>query len=268
MLLASGSGSDPTVQIQFRVYGAGGGNGSNWSNTGDPFNGGRGGYVQGTFLAVPVGTVFYIVVGQNGAQHTSGYATDPARYNGGARPGNGQYPGGSGGGATHIALVTGLLASLSSQQNQVILVAGAGGGGGNCSRGANGGGLSGLDAPSPQFSNRAGGEGGTQTGGRHSYPGVSGIFGRGMASNQNLAGGGGGGWYGGGGGDNSTGGGGGSSYVSTNNHFGTGALTNTANNASSGNSAGVGGEVQIYKNGSYHQSFGYTGSVQTYTVTV
>ena len=269
MLLASGSAGGATVQIEFRLYGAGGGYGSNWSNTGNSFAGGSGGYCQGTFLAVPVGTVFYIGVGQGGMQHTSGYATDPARYNGGARPGNGQYPGGSGGGASHITTFphTTTLDGLSGLTSGIILVVGAGGGGGNCSRGGNGGGATGGTAPSPQFSGRAGGQGGTQTGGQHTYPGVSGIFGRGMASNQNLAGGGGGGWYGGGGGDNSTGGGGGSSYVSTNNHAGLGVLTNTANNASQGMGAGSNSEVLIYKNGSYHQTFYYTGSIQSYTVT-
>ena len=286
MILASG-GAAAAPQIQFKVYGAGGGTGTNFSSTYNLHSGGNGGYVQGTFAAVPVGTVFYIGVGQGGISEKT--YTDPSRYNGGARPGNGQYWAGSGGGATHITTFphTQQLSSLNTLTSGILLVAGAGGGGGNGSRGGAGGGTQGQSANAAgyQYGNRTGGSGGGQNSGAipDTY-GTAGSFGRGGYSNQNLCGGGGAGWYGGSGGQNSTGGGGGSSYVSTNNHTGLGVLTNTANTTGGGRAGGSGSEggesgsgpgtgtngqngvVEIYKNGILDQTFNYTGSIQSYTV--
>tara|TARA_R100001443_G_scaffold41208_1_gene54629 strand:- start:101 stop:976 length:876 start_codon:yes stop_codon:yes gene_type:complete len=286
MMLGGGAGGD-NIAIQFKVYGAGGGLGSAYSGTSDSHSGGDGGYTQGTFTVVPAGTVFYIVVGQGGISQTPGSRT--YRYNGGAVGSKGGFYGGSGGGATHVALVTGELSSLSSQTNQVILVAGGGGGGGNNSIGGDGGGTSGQSVSGSsqgQFMDRTGGAGGTQIGGGVSVGSgaVNGSFGKGGYTVENLNGGGGGGWYGGGGYQNSTGGGGGSGYVSTQS-FSWGSLTNTLNQQGNGKSGGIdnggppgggsgpsngtpaeNGQVLVYRNGVLDTTFNYTGSVQTFTV--
>ena len=275
-----GDGSDVT----FKVFGAGGGPGNNYSNNGNPHHGGDGGYSEGTLLSVLSGTTFYIVVGQGGVSQTGN--TQPARYNGGAKAGNGNFWGGSGGGASHVATATGILSSLSGNTSAVIIVAGGGGGGGNCSVGGDGGGTSGLsaNATGTQFFNRVGGQPGTQSaGGNANYGGIVGAFGVGGYSNQNLAGGGGGGWYGGGGGNNSTGGGGGSGYVGFSASGGLPALTSTTmttgggsqggqgsgglsgNNQSNG-TPGTNGKIEVYRNGSIDTTYNYTGGVQTFTV--
>lgn len=192
------------------VWGGAGGDGSNYSNTGAPYTGGAGGYAKG-LITLTMNTVLYIGVGAKGS---SNYTGTSGSYNGGGSPGNGSYPAGQGGGATHICFnQADILRNLT--QSNVIIVAGGGGGGGNCSLGGGGGGTNGLQpSTSTQYSGRIGGTGGSQSagGGNMGYGG----FGYGAGNwGQNLAGGGGGGWYGGGGGDNSTGGGGGSGYVNT-----------------------------------------------------
>ena len=186
------------TKVKLEVWGAQGGEGSNYSATGNPYTGGKGGYSVGTLNNVISGALLYIYVGQEGF---SGTAT-AAAWNGGGVQGNTSYPAGTGGGATDIRV------GGNSLYNRVI-VAGGGGGGGNCSIGGQGGGLSGIQPlSSTQFDSRVAGIGGGQTTGYQ--------FGVGQGSNgENLNGGGGGGWYGGGQGANSTGGGGGSGYVYT-----------------------------------------------------
>lgn len=200
---------------KIEAYGAAGGGGSNFDNTGAPYYGGAGGYSSG-IITLSGGQTLYIVVGALGLSNYTGSARS---FNGGGAPGNTSYPAGQGGGATHVAINQGLelYATLSSN---VIIVAGGGGGGGNCSIGGDGGGTTGIQPASwTQFYSRIAGGGGTQSSGGTS----GGEYGRGGSGwGQNLAGGGGGGWYGGGGGDNSTGGGGGSGYLNTS------LLTNTS----------------------------------------
>ena len=184
-------------QIQLEVWGAQGGEGNDYSSTGNPRNGGAGGYSVGT-IHVNSGDVLYVYVGQQGL-HNAG---SESAWNGGGAQGVAQYEAGTGGGATDIRIGQNSLYSR-------VIVAGGGGGGGNGSIGGAGGGVSGIQpATSTQFSSRVAGIGGGATSGYQ--------FGVGQGLNgENLCGGGGGGWYGGASGANSTGGGGGSGYVYT-----------------------------------------------------
>ena len=128
-----------------------------WGSQGT--SGGVGGYSVGVYDAAQESSTIYVVVG-----NTSG-------YNGGGRATSYGY---MGGGATHMALETGILSSLSSTENRakVLIVAGGGGSYDACGYGGSAGG--GYAA------------GGNQTSGA--------AFGQGS---NNAYGGGGGGWYGG-----------------------------------------------------------------------
>lgn len=196
------SGASITLSLPPGVYklecwGAAGGTGTNYSNTGASYIGGNGGYSSGE-LCLSENKNVYLYAGGVGTTTTS----TSGGFNGGGGAGNTSYQAGSGGGASDIRIDATTLYARA-------IVAGGGGGGGNCSLGGYGGGLNGCQTPTTnQFSSRIGGIGGSQTSGY--------SFGQGQGGNgQNLAGGGGGGWYGGGQGDNSTSGGGGSGYVYT-----------------------------------------------------
>ena len=186
-------------------------------------NGGYGGYSIGTANLSKSKTV-YIVVGGQGARPTGG-------YNGG---GQGQLQAGSvnpagygGGGATHIALKTGVLSGLSSYKSDILIVAGGGGGGSENSKlGGSGGGTTGGNGTASCYAST----GGTQTSGGAAgdSDATGGSFGQGGSAPNGSAksgtygaGGGGGGYYGGGGssfksGSECAGGGsGGSGYLSS-----------------------------------------------------
>ena len=91
--------------------------------------GGYGGYSAG-IVYLKSSTTLYINVGGKGL----GDGTHTARkggYNGGGdatSDGDGNTRQGSGGGATHIAMQTGLLSSLSNNIDSILIVAGGGGG--------------------------------------------------------------------------------------------------------------------------------------------
>ncbi|MEI8192486.1 MAG: glycine-rich protein, partial [Flavobacteriia bacterium] len=208
-----------TGTYTLEVWGAKGGGGSNCFGSG-----GNGGYSKGD-VTLNAGQTIYLALGQQGFQSSSMNA-----YNGGgAGNPNGNDPGYTGGGATHIATSNGTLASLSGNQNAVLLVAGGGGGaaGGTCvcqyqGNGGVGGGLSGVSGTCSgnDCNYRPAGSGGTQNGGGNSQsPSIASGFGLGATSSTSggdciQGGGGGGGWYGGGaGGHAGGGGGGGSGYV-------------------------------------------------------
>ncbi len=197
-----------------QAWGANGGDGSYYSSMSPNNNisGGKGGYSTGTF-STAANTTLYVYVGGRGSNSLTG--NNPGGYNGGGNSSTPSFVAGSGGGASHIAMVPGLLNTLSTNTAAIRIVAGGGGGGGNQSLGGDGGGLSGVQPPnSTQFSNRTAGGGGSQTSAGSCYSGGSGAgFGQGGVTTQNLAGGGGGGWYGGCTGENSTAGGGGSGFV-------------------------------------------------------
>ncbi|NBV91548.1 MAG: hypothetical protein EBR91_05210, partial [Flavobacteriia bacterium] len=103
-----------TGTYTLEVWGAKGGGGSNCYGSG-----GNGGYSKGD-VTLNAGQTIYLALGQQGFQSSSMNA-----YNGGgAGNPNGNDPGYTGGGATHIATSNGTLASLSGNQNAVLVVAG------------------------------------------------------------------------------------------------------------------------------------------------
>lgn len=177
----------PAGRYKLEVWGAQGGD--------DGTLGGLGGYAVGNLTLSSTDTLYIVVGGEGG-----NYNNPTGGYNGGGDGGTyHEYRyGAGGGGATHIALRSGELSSLSSYKSDILLVAGGGGGAdGNGAGGGTGGGENGGSS---------GGAGGTQSSGY--------SFGIGAQGGSN-AGGGGGGWYGGQRGDSVDGGGGGSGYVNT-----------------------------------------------------
>lgn len=221
-----------TGRYKLELWGASGATTSYGTNPGA----GKGGYATGT-AKLRKGTV-YVVVGGQGVS-TGAYAS-ASGYNGG---GTAPIPGG---GATHIAKITGTLAEIGeSNKSKVIIVAGGGGGTGSsgyantAGAGGAGGGISGL-AGADSITSAAsciGGGGGTQTAGGAAGSGTgpyedyttphAGSFGQGGDAGGWNGPGGGGGYYGGGSGFLKThnfgstgfgpgcgsGGGGGSSYI-------------------------------------------------------
>ena len=123
----------PHCSYQLEVWGAQGGGPSG-------YRGGYGGYATGITSPNTYSTL-YINVGGAGQGSDDREATLTGGYNGGGNvvpwPVNHVY--GSGGGATHIATVTGVLSSLSGYKstagdhssNEILIVAGGGGGGRN-----------------------------------------------------------------------------------------------------------------------------------------
>ena len=106
--------------ITIKAWGAQGGGEPATGYYGD---GGKGGYSTGSASVTP-GETIYIVIGQQGFQSHSTIA-----YNGGGGGTNHHsFTGYTGGGATHVAKVSGLLNTLSGQIANILLV-GAGGGG-------------------------------------------------------------------------------------------------------------------------------------------
>lgn len=106
---------------QLEVWGASGGSERDVSV-------GKGGYSSG-YKEFEKDTIIYIVTG--GAGNATNYY---GGYNGGGngysdRVYGGDADGSSGGGATHIAMMSGLLSSLSSNRDKILIVAGGGGGG-------------------------------------------------------------------------------------------------------------------------------------------
>ena len=216
---------------KIEVWGAQGG-----SATFNGYNvpGGYGGYSVGKYTLtkeVPI----YINVGSQGKNcNKFGYVLATGGYNGGGN----SYGGPSdiscaGGGATHVATITGLLSTLGSKKTDVIIVAGAGGGAGIHSSGArnpggNAGGYIGSRGNSnhQNVNNADGledhyGTGGTQeTGGKiKNTQYISADFGLGCSyNNKKRNTGGGSGYYGGGCGFSSAASaGGGSGYIGNTN---------------------------------------------------
>ncbi len=190
--------------------------------------GGFGGYSHGK-LALNDSTNLFINVGGNTITTTAAYnfwtqgGMDPVRdvtsYNGGG------FGDGVGGGATHIATVSGELKNLYDQRDKVIIVAG-GGGGGKLAHGGFGGGEKGGNGNTESGRVQSAAAGGTQDqGGTHGTArtygdGADGSFGRGGNAIGNYVGdhydngaAGGGGWFGGGGVPFGGGAGGGSGHL-------------------------------------------------------
>ena len=120
---------------QLECWGAQGGQGNDNAYANTSWNYGKGGYSTG-IIKIKTKTILYICVGGRGISY-SGYPAISANslvnggYNGGGNTFRDSYEfGGSGGGATHIALQSGLLSSLESKKDSILLVAGGGGGSG------------------------------------------------------------------------------------------------------------------------------------------
>ena len=202
-----------TGDYKLEVWGAQGG------SYNDTYLGGYGGYSKGK-IHLEKGDTLYINVGGQGVKSTKSAQSFAGGYNGGGNAyGYTDKFVGSGGGATHIATASGLLSSLSENQNSVLIVAGGGGGAGYSSNSYNGKGGAGggyIANNGTTSRNITTGKGGTQTEGGTGLDGAnvanSGSFGQGANSTNNGTGGG-GGWYGGGGGKWDAAGGGGSGYI-------------------------------------------------------
>ncbi len=170
-----------------------GGNGatSRDSDEDRDYYGGNGGYSYGE-IYLTKGTKLYINVGGNGGS-TRGYTSAEGGYNGGGGGHlgfSGSYSAGltTGGGATHIALSSGLLADLSDNRDSVLLVAGGGGGG------------SYLNGKYTTWALPHGGGDKGYTMGTSTYPGTQTTgykFGTANTTSQSMRCGSGGGWYGG-----------------------------------------------------------------------
>ena len=188
-----------TGTYKLEVWGAQGG-----SRNG--YIGGYGGYSIGT-ITLSKSQNLYINVGGNGTTKIGG-------YNGGGNRPSGDTTGwyaGSGGGATHIATVSGLLSTLENSKFDILIVSGGGGGATSSStynaNGGSGGGYMGSTIKGPT--------GGTQTiAGTNAKGGITGSFGKGADSTNEGAGG--SGFFGGGSGlhpDIGYSGAGGSGYI-------------------------------------------------------
>ena len=214
-------------EYQLEVWGAQGGNAGDISGN-SYSNGGYGGYSVGT-VNLNKNAIIYVVVGGKGDNAISKTADYSGGYNGGGNAyhwHNNNIYNASGGGATHIATVTGVLSSLESNQSSILIVAGGGGGAyyGTSSsvyaKGGSGGGTAGINGTARQDTNAGYGLGGTQEAGGGTRPldgkrASSGTFGQGgNSSTSGSAGGAGGGaGYYGGGGSTAAAAGGGSGYI-------------------------------------------------------
>ena len=198
-----------TGYYKLETWGAQGGNNSDNSS----LEGGLGGYSTG-YIRLTAGTRLYIHTGGKGASSKgTGSTGSGGGYNGGGNGGcfNNTCVNVGGGGATHIALVSGQLRNLSAykgtlvnnryyESDQILMV--AGGGGGNQGDGyqhnynGSGGGHRGQDTWEPSCANALGGtqlQSGTANGNT-----TSGGFGYGGSGGASGCPGGGGGFFGGG----------------------------------------------------------------------
>ena len=193
-----------TGYYRLEAWGAEGGSASSG-------RGGFGGYTTG-LAYLTKGTKLYINVGGKGTNASTNNIEYKGGYNGGGSgKGTSDYKAAGGGGATHIAVKSGLLSSFETSLQDVLIVAGGGGGAGYYTgnyygHGGEGGGLQGNSGVIMGNTDgvTAVGIGGTQTTGAN--------FGQG-ANNGSNGPGGGGGFYGGKSANTYRGAGGGSGYV-------------------------------------------------------
>jgi len=190
-----------------------------WGAQGGSYNsayyGGYGGYSTGVVQLTKDENI-YIYAG--GAGTVSNGSLVDGGYNGGgdALARSTSYWMSSGGGATHVATVSGLLSELSSQTDKILIVAGGGGGSGYYSNqgsvGGGGGGYVGV-VPSSTCDGCGTRTAGSQTAGGQGRAGT-GSFGQGKSAvSGSYAVGGGGGYYGGAGDTYEWGASGGSGYI-------------------------------------------------------
>lgn len=225
------------LTYKLQCWGAQGGSVLLNYEAGKPFaGGGKGGYSYGD-ANLTEGKVLYVYVGGTPAPQTK-MTSDcylEGGYNGGGHAFwwlDNNINNGAGGGATHIASVTGLLSELSQNINDIYMVAGAGGGSATngatsgTQNGGYGGGSKGGDGVMSINNNGYRGLGGTDTapggyvGGTttlwNPWPTTSATFGKGGYGYHQAGGAGGGaGLYGGGGATVWCSAGGGSGWVNT-----------------------------------------------------
>ena len=220
--------------LTFTLIGGSGG------DAGDDYYTGGNGIKTIATLTIASGTILYLAVGGSGGA---------ARYNGG---GEGF---GAGGGATHVALQTGQLASIGeANKSNVLIVAAGGGGGGSVGDGGDGGGDRGGDGSGPNGGGGGGDRGGGDRGGWDAGVGGFGVGGF-YNYDDDDGGGGGGGYYGGGGGSGG-GGGGGSSFITSNYNVTNTSYENVTEEPS----------IKIVDSSGLETVFSYTGGIQTYVV--
>lgn len=216
-------------RYKLETWGAQGGNAY---LSGVTFNGGYGAYSTGN-IKLNHNEILYLNIGGKGKDAVDSSAGYEGGYNGG---GYGQPVqlkdcyNASGGGATHISKISGLLSSLSNKLDNIYIVSGSGGGAGKHAKyeagdeygyGGHAGGIVG-NVGSAVAGNQVQydvGTGGTQTqGGTNATTNITGTFGQGANGSLISVGwkggsGGGSGFYGGGTGYTNSGAGGGSSYI-------------------------------------------------------
>ena len=211
---------------ELETWGAQGGT----ANTSYPSTGGYGGYSTGVVSLAKTDTLYINVGGLGSPNNNSNIAGAIGGYNGGGNSGYvntsayGEIWTASGGGASHIAKVSGLLKNISSNKDSILLVSGGGAGGfyhNNLSyhpwgEGGSGGGYIGGTGTT-YGTGYVVGQGGTQsaagyTSSSASYPGGFGFGGYGVGGTSNYFSGGGSGYYGGSGAVYA-GAGGGSGYI-------------------------------------------------------
>ena len=206
-----------------------------WGAQGGSYNGhgGAGGYSDGK-VQLNKGRNIYIIVGSSGA--SSSDSVSIGGYNGGGKasyqPGfeNVRYYS-SGGGATHMATISGVLSTLENHKNDILIVSGGGGGSfySNSENidniGGTGGGFKGGNGEQTTMGWGTFGSGGTQTeGGKTTCSNNQCISGGAVQENDkgqfgqggyhtHAATGGGGGYYGGAGSIHVQSAGGGSGYI-------------------------------------------------------
>lgn len=138
---------------KFDIYGGAGG-GDAWTGIGENYDGGgcKGGRAVG-YALLKKGTTIYACIGGGGTVRNKKAA--PGGFNGGAPGSPYLYNNGNayadwgyaGGGASHIALISGTLAQIgASRKNQILIVAGGGGAGNPSGNYGTGGGLNGGPA--------------------------------------------------------------------------------------------------------------------------
>ena len=212
---------------KLEVWGAQGGD--TLMNGKNNMYGGYGGYSIG-IVKLDKNKMIYLNVGGSGAGCTL-YDSNPSfgiecpgGYNGGGTsisPNLGNDNAGTGGGATHIALVSGLLSTLQDNINDILIVSGGGGGSYSwkdidyAANGGHAGGYKGVDGyMSVYYASKLPGGGGTQVsaGTAGTMRGADGKFGQGGDGGKVGSSGGGGGFYGGGASAHN-GSGGGSGYI-------------------------------------------------------
>ena len=202
-----------TGTYKLETWGAQGGNGADGHTIG-----GYGGYSVGTIDLKENATIYINVGGQRLFNTKSSENLDSyGGYNGGGNSSNyykNKYVSG-GGGATHIAYVSGLLNTLEKELEKVFIVSGGGGGTaseGEASNGGAGGGYKGNSGTTFRTDDWC------KSHANQCFPGIGGSqksqkdndFGNGLFSGDGA--GGGGGYYGGNGGS-AVSGGGGSGYI-------------------------------------------------------